>query len=58
MIARIDVAIAEDLRLIAADPPERRLDSIEFRLRQDPRRIKLAALPATSRESVIISFSC
>jgi signal transduction histidine kinase len=44
MVARIDEAIADDLRLIAGDPPERRLHSIEFRLRQDPRRIKLAGL--------------
>jgi signal transduction histidine kinase len=41
---RIDVAIADEARIIAKDAPERRLDAIDDRLRQDPRRIKLAGL--------------
>lgn len=44
MTARIDGAITEEVRAIAAEPPERRLEAIEDRLGQDPRRIKLAGL--------------
>ena len=44
MTQRVDRAITEEAGLVAADPPERRLDAIEDRLRQDPRRIKLEGL--------------
>jgi hypothetical protein len=42
--ARIDYAITEEMRAIAADPPERKAEVIEDRLGLDPRRIKLAGL--------------
>src|ERR1700722_15883940 len=44
MLARMDGVIAEDSLVIASDPPDRRLISIEDRLSEDPRRIKLAGL--------------
>jgi signal transduction histidine kinase len=44
LIARIDTAINDDADVLVNDPPERRLHAIEDRLRQDPRRIKLAGL--------------
>src|SRR5215470_15551923 len=44
MTARIDGFITQELRVIAADAPERRLAEIDDRLRQDPRRIRVAAL--------------
>src|SRR5215472_14051483 len=44
MTARIDGVITEDLRIIAADSAERRLAELEDRLRQDPRRIRIAGL--------------
>jgi hypothetical protein len=45
--ARIDDAIAEEVRAIAGDPPERRPEAIEDRLGEDPRRITLAGLFST-----------
>jgi signal transduction histidine kinase len=42
--ARFDEVISEELRAIAGDAPEQRLASIDNRLRQDPNRVKLAAL--------------
>ena len=42
--ARIDSFITQELRIIAADAPERRLAEIDDRLRQDPRRIRVAGL--------------
>lgn len=44
MTARVDNAITVDVNAMAADTPERRLEEIDGRLRQDPRRIKLAGL--------------
>jgi hypothetical protein len=44
MLARMDSAIAEESVVLAADPTERQLNAIEDRLREDPRRIKLAGL--------------
>jgi signal transduction histidine kinase len=44
MTARVDSLITQELRVIAADRPEGRLTHIEDRLRQDPRRIRIAGL--------------
>jgi len=44
MLAEADAAITEESLAIAADSPSRELDAINDRLRQDPRRIKLAGL--------------
>jgi signal transduction histidine kinase len=42
--SRIDGLLVDELRVIAADSPEQRLEDIDDRLRQDPRRIKIAGL--------------
>jgi signal transduction histidine kinase len=47
MVARMDAAIAEESAAIASDTPDRRLNAIQDRLSEDPRRIKLAGLFAT-----------
>ena len=44
MKSRIDGTLAQGLHVIAADTPERRLEAIDDRLRQDPRRIWIAGL--------------
>jgi signal transduction histidine kinase len=44
MLAKTDAALSEESLAIAADSPDRQLDAIDDRLRQDPRRIKLAGL--------------
>jgi signal transduction histidine kinase len=44
MLTETDAAISDEIVAIAADPPDRQLNAIEDRLRQDPRRIKLAGL--------------
>jgi signal transduction histidine kinase len=44
MLAQTDAAITDEIFAIAADPPDRQLNAIGDRLRQDPRRIKLAGL--------------
>jgi signal transduction histidine kinase len=44
MLARVDAAIAEESLVLAADPTERQLNAIDDRLREDPRRTKLAGL--------------
>jgi signal transduction histidine kinase len=44
MLARMDAAIAEESLVLAADPTERQLNAIDDRLREDPRRTKLAGL--------------
>jgi signal transduction histidine kinase len=44
MLARMDAAITEESLVIAADTPNRQLEAIDDRLREDPRRIKLAGL--------------
>src|SRR5258707_14545423 len=44
MLAGTDAAIVEESLAIAADTPDRRLNAIEDRLSEDPRRIKLAGL--------------
>jgi signal transduction histidine kinase len=44
MLAKTDAALSEESLAIAADSPDRQLNAIDDRLRQDPRRIKLAGL--------------
>jgi hypothetical protein len=44
MTARIDSLIANELTVIAAEPPELRLQILNTRLEGDPRRIKIAGL--------------
>jgi signal transduction histidine kinase len=44
MTTNIDVLLTDGLHIIAAESPEQRLASIDDRLRQDPRRIRLAGL--------------
>lgn len=44
MTARTDSLIAGELTVIAAEPPEQRLDMLDSRLKSDPRRIKVAGL--------------
>jgi signal transduction histidine kinase len=44
MLAETDAAIGDEVVAVAADPPDRQLYAIDDRLRQDPRRIKLAGL--------------
>jgi signal transduction histidine kinase len=44
MLAKTDAALTEESLAIAGDPPGRQLNAIDDRLRQDPRRIKLAGL--------------
>jgi signal transduction histidine kinase len=44
MTANIDGLLTDGLRIVAAGSPEQRLTLIEDRLRQDPRRIRLAGL--------------
>jgi signal transduction histidine kinase len=42
--SRIDGLLIEELRLIAADVPERRLQDVDDRLREDPRRVRIVGL--------------
>jgi len=44
MVTRIDTAISDEADLMAGDGPERRLQALDERLRQDPRRVKLGAI--------------
>src|ERR1700730_10442880 len=44
MLATTDAALNEESLAIAADSQDRQLNAIDDRLRQDPRRIKLAGL--------------
>jgi signal transduction histidine kinase len=44
MLARTDAALTEQSLAIAGDSPDRQLNAIDDRLRQDPRRVKLAGL--------------
>jgi signal transduction histidine kinase len=44
LLQRTDAAIAEESIAIAGNKPDRRLEAIEDRLGEDPRRIKLAGL--------------
>jgi signal transduction histidine kinase len=44
MRSTIDRLLVGELGIIAADTPQRRLDQIDARLRNDPRRIRIAAL--------------
>lgn len=44
MLAKTDAALTEDSLAIAGESPDRQLDAIGDRSRQDPRRIKLAGL--------------
>ena len=52
VMARADGLISEEVRVIAADAPDRRLTEIDDRLRQDPRRIRIAALFGPNGERV------
>jgi signal transduction histidine kinase len=47
MLARTDAALTEECLAIAGDSFDRQLDAIDDRLRQDPRRIRLAGLFAS-----------
>jgi signal transduction histidine kinase len=42
--SRTDGLLIDELRVIAADSPEQRLEDIDDRLRQDPRRVRIAGL--------------
>jgi signal transduction histidine kinase len=44
MRSTIDRLLVGEVGIIAADPPQRRLEQIDARLRNDPRRIRIAAL--------------
>jgi signal transduction histidine kinase len=44
MLNQNDILLAEELRVFADNPPERRLQEIDDRLRKDPRHIKVAGL--------------
>src|ERR1700704_3090237 len=44
MRSTIDRLLVGEGGIIAADPPQRRLEQIDARLRNDPRRIRIAAL--------------
>src|SRR5260370_32512004 len=44
MTASLDSLLTGDVALIAADAPARQLERIEFRLRDDPRHIRIAGL--------------
>jgi signal transduction histidine kinase len=44
MTSSYDNLLTGETRLIAADTPERQLERIDFRLHDDPRRIRIAAL--------------
>jgi signal transduction histidine kinase len=44
MTSSFDDLITGELRIIAADTPQRRLEQIDERLRNDPRRVRIAAL--------------
>jgi signal transduction histidine kinase len=43
-ISRVDGLLIDEMHVIAADTPEQRLEDIDDRLRQDPRRIRFAGL--------------
>jgi signal transduction histidine kinase len=44
MTSRLDGLLVQEVSVIAAAAPERRLEQIDDRLRQDPRRIRIAGL--------------
>jgi signal transduction histidine kinase len=44
MTSRIDGLLTDELRVIVAAAPEQRLEHIDNRLRQDPRRVRIAGL--------------
>src|SRR5438067_3890590 len=44
MVARIDSIISHEAGMLTTETPEERLEAIEDRLRQDPRRVRLAGL--------------
>ncbi len=44
VMSKYDVLLTEELRVFAANTPERRLEEIDDRLRKDPQRIKIAGL--------------
>ena len=44
MLAKTDAALTEECLAIAGDSPDRQLNAIDDRLKQDPRHIKLAGL--------------
>jgi signal transduction histidine kinase len=53
MTSTFDDLITGELRIIAVDSPERRLAQIESRLRNDPRRVRIAALFAADGHRII-----
>ena len=44
MTSTVDGLLTDELRLLAADTPDQRLEEIDERLRHDPRRIRIAGL--------------
>jgi signal transduction histidine kinase len=44
MTSTIDDLLANELRLVAADTPQQRVEEIDARLRHDPRRVRIAGL--------------
>jgi signal transduction histidine kinase len=52
MIARVDSLITQDIGLIASESSAQRLEAIEERLRQDPRRVRLAGLFGADRRPI------
>src|SRR5580704_9811277 len=52
MTATFDDLITAELRILTADTPERRLQQIDNRLRDDPRRIRLAGVFAADGHRV------
>ena len=53
MTSTFDDLLTGELRIIAADSPERRLAQIESRLRNDPRRVRIAALFAADGHRIV-----
>jgi signal transduction histidine kinase len=52
MTANIDGLLSESVRIIASEGPEQRLTLIDERLRQDPRRIRVAGLFGADGHSI------
>jgi signal transduction histidine kinase len=53
MTSTFDDLLTGELRIIAADSPERRLTQIQNRLRNDPRRVRVAGLFDADRHRVV-----
>jgi signal transduction histidine kinase len=50
ILTRIDAAITEEADIMAGETPERRLQSLHERMRQDPRRVKPIGLFSSDRK--------